>query len=132
MNQESVIKFQLMEQESNQLNDQLQIIEHNLNEMLELKASLKEIDKKDVKEILANLGKKIYIPVEIKSKELMVDVGKGHYVKKTIEETIKIIENQLDRFMEGKTQIMARLEELQEEMQELVREIEGERGEKDE
>jgi prefoldin alpha subunit len=128
MNQESIINIQMMEQESNQLNEQLQMIEQNVNEMLELKASLDEIDKKENKEILANLGKKIYIPVEIKDKNLIVEVGKGHYVKKTPDETIKLVESQLDKLMDGKNQIMNRLEELQKEMMGLIREIEKEQG----
>jgi len=128
MNQESIMKIQMMEQEANQLNEQLQMIEQNVNEMLELKASLDEIGKEENKDILANIGKKIFIPVEIKARELIVEVGKGHYVKKTPEETIKIVEGQLDRLMEGKNQIMARLEELQGEMQGLIMEIEQEQA----
>jgi prefoldin alpha subunit len=117
-----------MEQEANQLNEQLQMVEQNVNEMLELKASLDEIGKEENKDILANIGKKIFIPVEIKTKELIVEVGKGHYVKKTPEETIKIVESQLDRLMEGKTQIVGRLDELQNEMQSLIKEIEKEQA----
>ena len=128
MNQELIIKIQIMEQEANQLNEQLQMVEQNVNEMLELKASLDEIGKEENKDILANIGKKIFIPVEIKTKELIVEVGKGHYVKKTPEETIKIVESQLDRLMEGKTQIVGRLDELQNEMQSLIKEIEKEQA----
>ncbi len=124
MNQESIIKIQVMQQEAEQLNEQLQAVEQHVNEMLELKASLDEIGKEENKEILANLGKRIYVPVEIKDKNLLVEVGKGHYVKKTPEETVKVVEGQLDKMMDGKNQIMARLEELQGEMQKLIMEIE--------
>jgi prefoldin alpha subunit len=124
MDQEAIMKIQMMEQESNQLNEQLQMIEQSVNEMLELKASLDEIGKNENKEILANIGKRIYIPVEIKDKNLIVEVGKGHYVKKTPEETVNVVEGQLDKLMEGKNQIMGRLEELQNDMMKMIGEIE--------
>ena len=128
MDQETIMKIQMMEQESNQLNEQLQMVEQNVNEMLELKSSLDEIDKKENKEILANLGKKIYVPVEIKDKNLIVEVGKGHYVKKTPGETVKVVEGQLDRLMEGKNQLMERLNEIQTEMMKMVEEIQKEQA----
>jgi len=126
MNPESIMQIQMMEQEANQLNEQLQLVEQNVNEMLELKASLDEIGKKENMEILANLGKRIYIPVEIKDKNLIVEVGRGHYIKKTPEETVKVVEVQLDRLMKGKGQIMGRLEELQTEMMKMIEDIQKE------
>ena len=135
MNQESIIKIQMMEQEANHFNEQLQMIEQNIKEMQDLKASLEEIDKKENKEILANIGKKIYIPVEIKDKNLIVEVGRGHYVKKTVSETNNLVEEQINKLSDGKIQIMTRLEELQNEMMNLIGEIEKEyrkEGEKEE
>ncbi|MFH1359039.1 MAG: prefoldin subunit alpha [archaeon] len=126
MNQESIIKIQMMEQEANHFNEQLQMIEQNIKEMQDLKASLEEIDKKENKEILANIGKKIYIPVEIKDKNLIVEVGRGHYVKKTVGDTSKVVEEQINKLSDGKIQIMTRLEELQNEMMNLIGEIEKE------
>ena len=57
-------------------------------------------------------------------KNLIVEVGKGHYVKKTPEETVNVVEGQLDKLMEGKNQIMGRLEELQNDMMKMIGEIE--------
>ncbi|MBD3252236.1 hypothetical protein GF386_00715, partial [Candidatus Pacearchaeota archaeon] len=52
MKQEQIMQIQMMEQESNQLNEHLKILDENLNEMGELKKSLEEIEKKECKEIL--------------------------------------------------------------------------------
>ena len=125
MNQQQVIQIQMMEQEGQQLNEQLQLIEHNIKEMTELKESLNEIEKGG-KDILANLGKKIYIPVEIKDKKLIVEVGKGNFVKKNIADTKKIIDGQIERLSDGRGQVMSLLEELQGAMMNIVGEIEGE------
>ncbi len=131
MKQEQIMQIQMMEQEANQLNEQLQLIEQNVSEMQELKASLDEIENSDGKtEILANLGKRIYIPVEIKEKgkdlKLVVEVGRGNFVKKNISETKEVVDGQVDKLIQGKNQIMSRLEELQTMMMRLVGEIEKE------
>jgi len=115
MDQEQIIRIQMMEQEVNQLNEQLKLIDQNIIDMNELKESLDEIAKGG-KDILANLGKRIYIPVEIKDKNLIVEVGKGNFVKKSIEDTKAISEDQIQKLNEAKTQIMGKLDELQGEM----------------
>ena len=114
----------MMEQEVNQLNQQLQLIEQNIAEMSELKASLDEIGVK--KEIMANLGKRIYIPVEIKEDKLIVDVGKENFVKKSVNETKEIVERESGKLNDGKNEIMERLESLQSEMNRMIMEIQKE------
>ncbi|MEK6872514.1 MAG: prefoldin subunit alpha [Nanoarchaeota archaeon] len=130
MNQEQLIKIQLMEQEVNQLNQQLQLIEENIREFGELISSLNEIENNKNKDILANLGKRVYLPVEIKDNNLIVDVGKGNFVKKTISETKEIANNQTEKLTEIKQEIMKRLEVLQEEINNLIVEIEKEQSKK--
>jgi len=128
MNQEQIIKIQIMEQEANQLNEHLKLIEQNINEMQELVVSLDEVDKKESQEILANIGKRIYIPVKITDKKLIVEVGNKHFVKKSIPETKKVIEEQLGNLIGAKTEIMEKLEEIQEKMKAIIEEIEKEQA----
>ena len=127
MKQEQIMKLQIIEQEAEKFNQQLKLIEENLSEFEELKSGLEELEKNESKEILANLGKKIYIPVEIKDKNLIVEVGQKTFVKKTIPEARKIIEEQIEKFNFGKEQITRNLEALQAEAERLVEEIESER-----
>ena len=82
MDREKIMQFQLIEQEANQLNSQSELISQNIKELNELKDSLEEINNKESKEILVNIGKKIYLPVEIKKKELVVEVGNKSYVNR--------------------------------------------------
>ncbi|MAG02411.1 hypothetical protein CMI42_03670, partial [Candidatus Pacearchaeota archaeon] len=82
MDQQDIMKIQMMEQEVNQLNEQLKIVEQNVGEMNSLKDSLSEIEGEN--NMLANLGKKIYVPVEIKDKKLIVDIGNNVLIKKSI------------------------------------------------
>ena len=117
MDQEKIIQIQGLEQEFNQLNQQLQLIEQNILEIQELHRCLDEIEKSDEKEMLANLGKGIYIPVEIKDKKLTVEVGDKNFVRKSIPDTKKIIEEQNEKLVLSKKDAEERLMQLQSEIE---------------
>ncbi|MEM0465212.1 MAG: prefoldin subunit alpha [Candidatus Pacearchaeota archaeon] len=124
MNQEQIINFQIIEQEAQQLNQQIQIIEQNISEIISVKESINEIQKEDVKEILANLGKKVFIPVEIKEKYFIVDVGNKKFVKKSFSEINNLISEQLEKLRITRNQISKRLEDLEKEAEKILNEIE--------
>ena len=124
MEQQQIMQIQMMEQEAQQLNQQLQLIEQNVSEMQELGLSLDEVNKGESKEILASLGKGIYIPVEIKDKKLIVEVGRKNFVKKTIPKTKEIIKEQLEKLVTAKAQIIERLDSLQIEINGLMQSVE--------
>ncbi len=121
MEQEQLIQLQIIEQESNQLEQQLQLIEQHLVEIQQLKTGLDELEKTSEKQILANIGKGIYVPAEIKNKDLIVEVGNKNFVKKSIPETKKIIEEQIKKLNSAKQQIIGKVNELQEQMNELIK-----------
>ena len=85
---------------------------------------MKELDESKEKGMLANLGKGIFIKTDIQDKKLFVDVGNKSFVRKDIPETLKVIEEQLDKMMETKGKIMMKLQELQIEMQKIIEEAE--------
>lgn len=120
MNQEQILEFKEIEQEFEQLSQQMQLIEQNTHEMNELKSSLEEIEKEENKEILANLGKNIFIQVEIKKKELIMGVGNKNFIKKSIPDAKEIIEEQKIKLNTARESIAERLEELQNKMQGLI------------
>ena len=122
MNQEKILQMQIIEQEFNQFSQQLELIEQNILEMQELRRSLAEVDKDESKEILASLGRGIYIPVEIKDKKLIVEIGKKNLIKKTIPETINLIEEQITKLGIGKESIRRKLEDLQAEIENIANE----------
>jgi prefoldin alpha subunit len=123
MEQQQIMQIQMMEQEAQQLNQQLQMIEQSVVEMQDLELSLVDLEKDESKDILANLGKGIYIPVEIKDKKLIVEVGKKNFVKKTIPETKDLITEQLTKLVAAKSQTLERLESLQKEIQQIMTRI---------
>jgi len=123
-----MIQMQMLQQEAQELNQQLQLIEQNISEMQELNLSLEELEKNDDKNILANIGKKIYLPVEVKEKELFVEVGKGNFVKKSVLDTKQIVDGQVKKLIIGKEDIIKKLEELQGKANDLMMNIGKEQG----
>ena len=124
MNQEQIMHIQMLEQEANQLNEQLKLVDDNVSDLVGLGESLDELEASKERSILANIGKKIYLPVEIKEKELIVEVGNKRFVKKSIKDTKKVIDGQIERLNSGKSEILNRLEQLQQGMQSIISEIE--------
>jgi len=121
----------MMGQEAERLEQQVQAIDQQLQEMNSVKESIiaiKESDEKKEKTILANLGKGIFIKADLKDKALFVNVGKDVIVKKTPDETLKIIEEQNKRLLEGKEQFIENIREVQEEMQKLLMAMQKEHG----
>jgi len=125
MDQAQIMQFQMMEEEANKLSQQLQMIEGSIKEIDDINEGLEEIDKKETKEILANIGKKIYIPVEIKDKNLIIEVGNKKFVKKSITETKELIKEQIQKLNSARHEITQRLDELQEEAGKLMMSIEN-------
>ena len=130
-NQENIMQLQMMGQEAQQLEQQLQLIEQHLTDMEKLNNGLDELEKTDNKEILANIGKVIYIPAEIKSKELLVEIGNKNLVKKSVPEAKEIIDEQIKKLISAKQQIIERVEALQMEMSNLMQSQSKENVEKD-
>lgn len=132
MENEQLIQLQVIEQETQQLEQQLQLIEQSLIEMQNLNSSLDELEKTDKKDIFANIGRGIYIPAEIKDKTLSVEVGNKVFVKKSIPETKEIIEDQVQKLGSVREQISDRIEDLRGEVNQLMKSEKSEEKEKKE
>ncbi len=124
MDEENIQILQEKYQESNSLEEQLQIIIQQSNELKLFGESLKELEKRKENEIFASVGKGVYIKSELKERNFFVDVGAGILVKKTPEEAERIIENQVRKLGELKIQLQEMLESLAMEMQDIIRKLE--------
>jgi len=100
MDKELIFKASMLQQQSEQIEQKLGLIGQQLHELRKFKSELEEIIKDDKKEILAPLGKGIFLKSTIIEDKLFVDVGAGVLVKKTPEDTQKIVEVQITRLDE--------------------------------
>ena len=122
--EEYILKLGMLEQEFGRLQQQMQIIEQQILELQGLQIGLQELEKTEEKQMLANLGKGVFIKTEILDKELLVDIGNRIFVKKDISKTTELIEEQLEKLIEARTQIIEKMQGFQEQMEKIIVEAE--------
>ena len=116
-NQEYLMKLSILQEEAKRLEEQINIVNNQLGEFEMLKMSLNNLNGG---EILAGLGKGLYVKSEIKEKELFVNVGAGIVVKKSKDETEKIINRQIIQMAELKDVLLHEIEKINMQMKYLV------------
>lgn len=108
--QELMFKLSMFEQQMQQLQQQLQAVEQGIVEINNLSLGLKELVGSKDKEILAPIGRGIFVKTKLVSEELIVDVGGKNFVKKSIPETKKIIDKQITKLEGVKKELNQNLE----------------------
>ena len=116
-NQEELMyKLQMYEQQIQQLQQQLEAVEQAIVEMTSLVLGLDELVGSKDKEILAPIGRGIFVKTKLISEDLTVDVGGKNFVKKSIPETKKLIQDQVIKLKEVKKELEGNLEEINNEL----------------
>ena len=116
-NQEEVMyKLSMYEQQITQLQQQLEAVEQAIIEMNSLVLGLNELTGSKEKEILAPIGRGIFVKTKLVSEDLTVDVGGKNFVKKSIPETKELIKNQIKKLEEIKEELNKNLEEINNEL----------------
>jgi len=121
--QEIIYTLGMYEQHIKQLSQQLQAVEENIVELNSLIFDLDEIKKG--KEILAQVGKGVFVNANLTSNELTVNVGEKNFVKKNIPETKKLIKEQLSKLENVKKELEMKIDEIGGEIQRILSEMEG-------
>ena len=126
MENESLIKIASLEQHYKQMQENLALVDNQILELGQFKESLLHIINTKEKEMLSSLGKGIHIKTLIDNKnKLYVHVGANVIVKKTPQETLKVLDNQITIFKEARLQIAAQLNNYAEQLNTLVSQIEN-------
>ena len=116
-NQEELMqKLGIYEQQIQQLQQQLEAVEQAIIEMNSLLLGLDELVGSKNKEILAPIGRGIFVKTKLLSEELRVDVGGKKFVNKSIPETKKLISEQVVKLEEVKTELNENLEDINKEL----------------
>jgi len=123
MDEEINQRFRIFEREIAQIQEQLQAIEQATLDLNQINFGLDEIPKNKDSEILAPIGRGIFVKAKIISDELTVDVGEGTFVKKTIHETKKIILEQIEKLNNMKNDLENELEKINQEITNIMQEV---------
>lgn len=118
----------MIEQKVHEIEQNLELVNEQIAGLENFKKSLDDFDKSDNKEMLASLGKGVFVKTDIKEKELLVNVGKEIYVKKSAKETMAVISEQSARLNEVKQQLMMRAEAYSRAFQEIIAQIQASQG----
>jgi len=95
--QKKYLEIQTKEHQIQKAQEQLINISHHIQELIKIEATIDEIKKtKEGTEILVPLGTGIFAKANLKdNKELVLGVGSKVHVSKDVDETKKIISNQI-------------------------------------
>lgn len=120
--EELLIKLSMLEQQANEQAEKVQAIDNQVNELESLKLSLKKMEKSKGKEMLAPLGRGIFLKTEVKEDKVFVNVGSRTLVKKTFSEAAEIVDAQIKEMENLKHQLMHNIDEINQNLRDLVEE----------
>ena len=114
--QERIFKLSMFEQQIHQLQQQMYAIERAIAEISHLKLGLNDLVGAKDSEILAPIGRGIFVKAKLVSENLRVDIGQKTFVQKSVDETKEIISKQIEKLEEVKKELDKNLEKMNEEM----------------
>lgn len=116
--QEKMVRLSILEQQARQIQQQLEMLDQQIIELQLLRMNLDDLKKAEVKdEILASIGRNIFIKTALQSKELLVDIGAKTVVKKGIDEIKELIDKDVSSLSTTREKIMEELNQLAAEIQ---------------
>lgn len=119
--QELLFKLGAFEQQIRQIQEQIQAVEQGISELSSLNLGLNEIIGSKGKEILAPIGRGIFVKSQVLSEDLTVDIGGKNFVKKSVPETQKTIKKQIKKLEEAKKDLNRSLEEVSKEVEKVIK-----------
>jgi len=130
MKEELLMKASLLKQESEETEKGLDFVNEQISELEKFLQALDSIKDKNNREILAPLGKGVFMKAKKEDSKLFIEVGDGVVVRKTPEATQKVVEEQIKKFQDARIQLKAQLEEYTSQFSELLKEVEKLKKEK--
>jgi prefoldin alpha subunit len=115
-------KFQVFERQIIQLQDQIRTIDQATYDMQLITHGLDDLRGKEGEEIMAPIGRGIFVKAKLLSEDLTVDIGGQNFVKKTIPEAKELIESQSKKFKDVKKELEENLEKINQEITKIMSE----------
>jgi len=122
MDAELVFRAQQLQQNIESTEESLRLVDSQIMELEHFIDNIKALYSKE-SESFSSLGKGVFVKSTTKNSELLVEVGAGVLVKKSLDETIQITESQIARFKEVKLQMRSYLESYQQDLEDVISKI---------
>ena len=124
--QKKIAEIRYLEDQISQMEGQIRIVDREIMELQNLILSLDEIKNMKNKEAIIPLGKDIFVKSNInKGDEIFVNIGSKTIVKKSNEETKKLLEDKKDKFFEARDNIGREAGEVIQKIEKIEKEIIG-------
>lgn len=120
-------KFAEYENEIRQLQEQLRAVEQAVFDMSVISNGIEELKGKENEEILAPIGRGIFVKAKLLSEKLTVDVGGHNYIEKTIDETNDLIKDQKNKLDKVKLELEDKLKIIDSEITQTMKEFQNKR-----
>ena len=128
--QDYLIKLSVLQEEARRMQEQVQLVNQETADLEIVKTGVDKLGEEKSEEILAPVGKGIFIKSKPLEKELFVNVGKGIVLKKTPKEAVKIIDKQIKQLQELKQVLVDEIEKINIQLQDLIVQAQKEQEEK--
>jgi prefoldin alpha subunit len=123
--QELALRLSMFEQQIKQTHQQLQAVEQAIVDIISIDQGLDELVGSKDKEVLASIGRGIFVKTKLISEELIVDIGDKNFVAKDIASTKKIIQEQVEKLEKARTQLEEILDKINDELTKTYLEYQG-------
>jgi prefoldin alpha subunit len=124
--QEIINQLGMIEHQMRNLQEQLMTVDKGIVELGSLNIGLDDLKDSQGKEVIAPLGKGIFVKTKLISEDLIVDIGNKNLIKKNIPETQELILNQIKNLEAAKEEINRNLDIVSQEAQKVMGEFKGE------
>lgn len=124
--EEILFKLSMLEQQSDEIKKNLEELERQSGELDSLKQSLEKLNSEKSKEILANLGRGIFLKSKADDSKVFVNVGSKILVRKSFLEAEELIDKQLVEIEGIKQDLMNNFNIINLQLQNLVEQAEKE------
>lgn len=127
MNQEELNrKFQIFEQQIMQIQEQSRAVEQAILDLTQISTGLETIIGNGDSEVMAPIGRGIFVKAKLLSEDLTVDIGGGNFVTKTIAQTKEMIGEQSEKLNGMKEELDQEMERINTELTKTMQEVQGE------
>ncbi|MFH1500681.1 MAG: prefoldin subunit alpha [archaeon] len=118
MEENYILQLSLLEQQSQEIEKQINLVEQQINELQIFSLNLDKF--KGEGEMLAPLGRGVFVKSEVKDKKLFVNIGSGVIVKKTPEEAKEIVLDQVNKLGNLRVELFNEIEKVNSELLKLI------------
>ena len=128
-NEDLIMKLSMYQQEAQKIEEQINMANQQIVEMRNMQDSLEEIDQGKANEILAPVGRGIFMKSKIEERKFFVSIGGGVVLKKDCLGAKELIEKQILNLGEIKDKLLEELGKINNELNNLILDAQKQAGE---